>query len=144
MNRPDILLADEPTGNLDPTTSVGIMKLLDRINRTGTTIVMATHDLHIVNAYRKRVIELKEGRVVRDDMGGEYNTGEIVMPGWDTRPSLDALDAAGRLMGVVGFDSPREIRMAQSLIQRAAEMDPKRLSDPAIPVQRAVAARVPA
>ena len=93
VNKPAILLADEPTGNLDPGISLEIVGLLDRINRSGTTIVMATHDLHIVNAYRKRVIELKEGRVVRDDMGGEYNTGEIVMPGWDTRPSLDAIDA---------------------------------------------------
>jgi cell division transport system ATP-binding protein len=91
--KPAILLADEPTGNLDPGISLEIVGLLDRINRSGTTIVMATHDLHIVNAYRKRVIELKEGRVVRDDMGGAYNSGEIVMPGWDTRPSLDALDA---------------------------------------------------
>jgi len=93
VNKPAILLADEPTGNLDPGISLEIVGLLDRINRSGTTIVMATHDLHIVNAYRKRVIELKEGRVVRDDAGGEYNSGEIVMPSWDTRPSLDALDA---------------------------------------------------
>ena len=93
VNKPAILLADEPTGNLDPGISLEIVGLLDRINRSGTTIVMATHDLHIVNAYRKRVIELKEGRVVRDDAGGEYNSGEIVMPGWDTRPSLDAIDA---------------------------------------------------
>ena len=93
VNKPAILLADEPTGNLDPGISLEIVGLLDRINRSGTTIVMATHDLHIVNAFRKRVIELKEGRVVRDDAGGEYNSGEIVMPTWDTRPSLDALDA---------------------------------------------------
>src|SRR3954471_8567506 len=93
VNKPAILLADEPTGTLDPGISPELVGLLDRINRSGTTIVMATHDLHIVNAYRKRVIELKEGRVVRDDAGGEYNSGEIVMPGWDTRPSLDALDA---------------------------------------------------
>ena len=93
VNKPAILLADEPTGNLDPGISLEIVGLLDRINRSGTTIVMATHDLHIVNAYRKRVIELKEGRLVRDDAGGEYNSGEIVMPGWDTRPSLDAIDA---------------------------------------------------
>jgi cell division transport system ATP-binding protein len=93
VNKPAILLADEPTGNLDPGISLEIVGLLDRINRSGTTIVMATHDLHIVNAFRKRVIELKEGRVVRDDVGGEYNSGEIVMPAWDTGPSRDALDA---------------------------------------------------
>ena len=66
VNRPMILIADEPTGNLDPTTSVGIMKLLDRINRTGTTVVMATHDAAIVDSMRRRVVELSQGRVVRD------------------------------------------------------------------------------
>jgi cell division transport system ATP-binding protein len=67
-----ILIADEPTGNLDPTTSVGIMKLLDRINRTGTTVVMATHDDDIVDQMRKRVIELEGGKVVRDQSRGVY------------------------------------------------------------------------
>ncbi|WP_369056421.1 cell division ATP-binding protein FtsE [Kineococcus terrestris] len=74
VNRPSILLADEPTGNLDPTTSVGIMKLLDRINRTGTTIVMATHDDDIVDQMRKRVVELRDGRVVRDEDRGVYGS----------------------------------------------------------------------
>jgi cell division transport system ATP-binding protein len=72
VNRPMILIADEPTGNLDPTTSVGIMKLLDRINRTGTTVVMATHDDDIVDQMRKRVIELDGGKVVRDQSRGVY------------------------------------------------------------------------
>ena len=72
VNRPMILIADEPTGNLDPTTSVGIMKLLDRINRTGTTVVMATHDAGIVDQMRKRVIELSDGNVVRDQSRGVY------------------------------------------------------------------------
>ena len=72
VNRPKILIADEPTGNLDPTTSVGIMKLLDRINRTGTTVVMATHDAGIVDQMRKRVIELEHGRVIRDQAQGVY------------------------------------------------------------------------
>ena len=72
VNRPMILIADEPTGNLDPTTSVGIMKLLDRINRTGTTVLMATHDAGIVDQMRKRVIELDAGRVVRDQTRGVY------------------------------------------------------------------------
>ena len=72
VNRPAILLADEPTGNLDPATSVGIMRLLDRINRTGTTIVMATHDDEIVNQMRKRVLELEDGRLVRDQDRGAY------------------------------------------------------------------------
>ncbi|MFB9378681.1 cell division ATP-binding protein FtsE [Kineococcus gynurae] len=74
VNRPSILLADEPTGNLDPTTSVGIMKLLDRINRTGTTIVMATHDDDIVDQMRKRVVELVDGRLVRDEDRGVYGS----------------------------------------------------------------------
>ena len=72
VNKPMILIADEPTGNLDPSTSVGIMKLLDRINRTGTTIVMATHDDDIVDQMRKRVIELENGHLVRDQARGVY------------------------------------------------------------------------
>jgi cell division transport system ATP-binding protein len=72
VNRPMILLADEPTGNLDPATSVGIMKLLDRINRTGTTVVMATHDAAIVDSMRRRVVELEGGQVVRDQSRGVY------------------------------------------------------------------------
>jgi cell division transport system ATP-binding protein len=75
VNRPLILLADEPTGNLDPATSVDIMKLLDRINRTGTTVVMATHDNAIVDAMRRRVIELEKGHVVRDQARGVYGYG---------------------------------------------------------------------
>jgi cell division transport system ATP-binding protein len=75
VNGPLILLADEPTGNLDPSTSVDIMKLLDRINRTGTTIIMATHDNAIVDAMRRRVIELEDGKVVRDQARGVYGYG---------------------------------------------------------------------
>ena len=72
VNRPLILLADEPTGNLDPATSDGIMRLLDRINKTGTTVVMATHDKGIVDSMRRRVIELDDGRLVRDQKEGIY------------------------------------------------------------------------
>ena len=72
VSNPAILIADEPTGNLDPATSVGIMKLLDRINREGTTVVMATHDAGIVDQMRKRVIELEAGHVVRDQARGVY------------------------------------------------------------------------
>jgi cell division transport system ATP-binding protein len=72
VNRPPLLLADEPTGNLDPSTSVGIMKLLDRINRVGTTVIMATHDAAVVDQMRKRVVELDVGRMVRDEARGIY------------------------------------------------------------------------
>jgi len=72
VSRPPILIADEPTGNLDPATSVGIMKLLDRINREGTTVLMATHDAGIVDQMRKRVIELDLGHVIRDQVRGVY------------------------------------------------------------------------
>ena len=75
VNRPLVLLADEPTGNLDPDTSQGIMSLLERINRTGTTVVMATHDNNIVDAMRRRVIELDHGKVVRDQNRGVYGVG---------------------------------------------------------------------
>lgn len=74
VNHPQILLADEPTGNLDPTTSLGIMEVLDAINRTGTTIVMATHNEEIVNSMRKRVVELHAGRIVRDEAQGSYDS----------------------------------------------------------------------
>ena len=72
VNRPLVLLADEPTGNLDPETSREIMDLLDRINRTGTTVLMATHDHHIVDSMRQRVLELSHGRLVRDEQRGVY------------------------------------------------------------------------
>ena len=72
VSRPAIIIADEPTGNLDPATSVGIMKLLDRINREGTTVLMATHDAGIVDQMRKRVIELDGGHVIRDQVRGVY------------------------------------------------------------------------
>ncbi len=72
VNRPKILIADEPTGNLDPETSVGIMKLLDRINRTETTVIMATHDSSIVDQMRRRVLELRTGELVRDQAKGVY------------------------------------------------------------------------
>jgi cell division transport system ATP-binding protein len=72
VNKPAILLADEPTGNLDPTTSEGIMSLLNSINLAGTTVVMATHDFSIVNRMKKRVVELSHGQVVRDQVSGGY------------------------------------------------------------------------
>jgi len=75
VNRPLLMLCDEPTGNLDPSTSHDIMKLLERINRTGTTVVMATHDQRIVDDMRKRVVELEHGKVIRDQERGVYDLG---------------------------------------------------------------------
>ena len=75
VNRPLVLLADEPTGNLDPETSTGIMTLLERINRTGTTVLMATHDRQIVDSMRRRVVELSAGKLARDDDRGIYGAG---------------------------------------------------------------------
>ena len=72
MMRPDILLCDEPTGNLDPDLSIQIVSLLEKINRAGTTVIMATHDSTIVNRRKKRVIELKDGKVTRDEQDGSY------------------------------------------------------------------------
>jgi cell division transport system ATP-binding protein len=76
VNHPPLLLADEPTGNLDPETSIGIMQLLYRINRTGTTVLVATHDSHMVDRMRRRVIELERGRIVRDEADAMYGRRE--------------------------------------------------------------------
>ena len=76
VNRPPLLLADEPTGNLDPATSLGIMSLLNRINKTGTTVLVATHDREMVDEMRKRVIALEGGKVVRDQDRGVYGFGD--------------------------------------------------------------------
>ena len=72
VNHPPLMLADEPSGNLDPVTSIGIMQLLYRINKTGTTVVVVTHDREMVDNMRRRVVELYEGRVVRDEVSGGY------------------------------------------------------------------------
>ena len=77
VNHPPLLLADEPTGNLDPETSIGIMQLLYRINRTGTTVLVATHDSHMVDRMRRRVIELSKGAIVRDEHAGAYSQREV-------------------------------------------------------------------
>jgi cell division transport system ATP-binding protein len=76
VNHPPLLLADEPTGNLDPETSIGIMQLIYRINRTGTTVVVATHDREMVDKMRRRVIELNQGRIIRDQVAGMYQDDE--------------------------------------------------------------------
>jgi len=91
VNHPPLLLADEPTGNLDPETSIGIMQLIYRINKTGTTVVVATHDREMVDKMRRRVIELSEGRIVRDEVSGLY------------RPDESTSEFAIRLRGELGI-----------------------------------------
>ena len=95
VNHPQILLADEPTGNLDPTTSLGIMEVLDAINRTGTTVVMATHNEEIVNSMRKRVVELHSGRIVRDEEHGSYDSAVFFPDSEVTSKSHQALRSNG-------------------------------------------------
>ena len=90
VNHPPLLLADEPTGNLDPETSIGIMQLIYRINKTGTTVVVATHDKEMVDKMRRRVTELREGRIVRDEQSGMY------------RPDESTTEFAIRLRGELG------------------------------------------
>src|SRR5690554_2033503 len=82
VNRPAILLADEPTGNLDPSTSAGIMTLLERISQSGTTVIMATHDAGIVDQMKRRVIELVSGQIVRDERQGGYQTQAVPIQGF--------------------------------------------------------------
>ena len=103
VNHPPLLLADEPTGNLDPDTSIDIMRLLYRINRTGTTVLVATHDQAMVDKMRRRVIELSHGRIVRDEATGLYTRDETTrefarrMRAPATRPAgagVDPLDDA--------------------------------------------------
>ncbi len=104
VNRPLVLLADEPTGNLDPATSQGIMRLLDRINRTGTTVLMATHDVGIVDTMRRRVIELDNGTLVRDQARGVYGfdatTSTRGVPAITLGVARDGEPPTGRLAAV--------------------------------------------
>jgi cell division transport system ATP-binding protein len=93
VNHPPLLLADEPTGNLDPETSIGIMQLIYRINRTGTTVVIATHDKEMVDKMRRRVVELRDGRIIRDELSGMY------------RPDESTTEFAIRLRGELGVGS---------------------------------------
>ena len=86
VNKPAIMLADEPTGNLDPATSAGIMNVLSRINASGTTVIMATHDSGIVDQMQRRVIEIAGGRIVRDEHQGGYETSAIPLGEMDTAP----------------------------------------------------------
>jgi cell division transport system ATP-binding protein len=100
VNRPLVLLCDEPTGNLDPATSQEIMKLLDRINRTGTTILMATHDHTIVDSMRKRVLQLEHGKVIRDEQQGTYVDLPAVRPSDEVWPGYTDQGAHGGYRGL--------------------------------------------
>jgi cell division transport system ATP-binding protein len=99
-SHPPLLLADEPTGNLDPDTSIGIMQLLYRINRAGTTVIVATHDNEMVDKMRRRVIELKRGRIVRDEATGLYAQDETTGDLAERLKRETAAEAAGRPQGV--------------------------------------------
>jgi cell division transport system ATP-binding protein len=108
VNHPPLLLADEPTGNLDPETSIDIMRLLYRINRTGTTVVVATHDQAMVDKMRRRVLELSHGRLVRDEVGGRYTRDETTrefarrMRAPSSRPPAAVVDPVAGQAPVVG------------------------------------------
>lgn len=120
VNHPPLLLADEPTGNLDPKTSIGIMQLLYRINRAGTTVLVATHDHHMVDQMRRRVIEISKGRVIRDEAAGMYAANEQTTDEFGAmmrdvevgrvRDRLDHLQHASdsELLDVPGYDDPQE------------------------------------
>lgn len=86
VNKPAVLIADEPTGNLDPATSAGIMNVLSRINASGTTVLMATHDAGIVNQMQRRVVEISQGRIVRDEYEGGYQENYVPLGQVDTAP----------------------------------------------------------
>ena len=118
LSDPQVLLADEPTGNLDPTTSLGIMEVLDAINRTGTTIVMATHNEEIVNSMRKRVVELHNGKIVRDEAHGSYDSA-LFFPDAEVEAKSDAAHhvLAAATKAIEGSDEPSEgiARLANSV-----------------------------
>ena len=122
VNHPPLLLADEPTGNLDPETSIGIMQLIYRINRTGTTVIVATHDKEMVDKMRRRVVELREGRIVRDEQSGLY------------RPDESTTEFAIRLRGELGIGAeghPNE-PMRPAFFLREALRGLRRSSAPAL------------
>ncbi len=105
VNHPPLLLADEPTGNLDPETSIGIMQLLYRINRTGTTVVVATHDHDMVDRMRRRVIELENGRIIRDERVGAYAKREETTAEFGALMRGEPAPAPKRLDADDDFDS---------------------------------------
>jgi len=122
VNHPPLLLADEPTGNLDPETSIGIMQLLYRINRTGTTVLVATHDSHMVDRMRRRVIELERGRIVRDEVSGMYATRD------DDGGAVSTAEF-GALMRGEPAPAPRRLTNRERDRRAAAQSDDEGLPD---------------
>ncbi len=125
VNRPLILLCDEPTGNLDPATSQGIMRLLDRINRTETTVLMATHDASIVDTMRRRVIQLEGGELVRDQSRGVYGLED---------PDLVGERLTGAIRAVTSGSDTDELTKGRKRIRRqGADVGVTSISDEAVP-----------
>lgn len=127
VNKPQLLLADEPTGNLDPATSAGIMALLERINRNGTTVVMATHEAGIVNQMRRRVIEISAGKIVRDESEGVYRVG-----------GADEMVAAGEVSVVEAVMESKQVLYSEPVVEDDLTREADRISAAAtaqIPVQ---------
>lgn len=128
VNKPQILLADEPTGNLDPVTSAGIMTLLERINASGTTVVMATHEAGIVDQMQRRVIELSAGEVVRDERSAGYAVGGDLAPATSAVGAIPAegavpSDRAAAALAAVGAESGRDavgVEAAHAAVPAAA------------------------
>ena len=132
VNKPQVLLADEPTGNLDPATSAGIMSVLERINASGTTIIMATHEAHFVDQMKKRVIELSQGQIVRDERHGGYGvTAAIPL----TKPAAPAQPQSVQL--ATGVIVPVAVPAAEESVDATEEQrDNVRPITSATPVQR--------
>lgn len=120
VNKPQILLADEPTGNLDPATSAGIMQILERINASGTTVVMATHEAGIVDKMQRRVVELVDGVIVRDELEGGYGTTGIIP---ELKPAVakgQSAKAAREEVAEVAAQADAETQAHQILINTPA------------------------
>ena len=139
VNKPQILLADEPTGNLDPVTSAGIMTLLERINASGTTVVMATHEAGIVDQMQRRVIELSAGDIVRDERGAGYGAAlgdvdEALTGGAEVPDSTDgATDEPAPAEVPAGEDARRRRRRRRRCRRDARQRSPPRRRRPSRP-----------
>jgi len=141
VNRPQLLLADEPTGNLDPATSVDIMQLLARINAGGTTVVMATHEAGFVNQMRRRVIELKQGEIVRDESSGGYGDTSAIPQlapetarGAAATAALTAVQELRREISETGQIEPVHLDEAVAAAEVAAEAERRAPQTRAVPV----------